>query len=143
MSKIDVFSKRKVATSKLWCVGSKHPQHGFLSFWLTQSPLNHRFSTFRQITHFSLGTGTFLSFQRKKCLRFLGVPDIYGSNHQNEALISRVFCKNTKAEFDVFDEKTRFFNPHRANDFLKFHLRNGSFLGNLSQNVGQKAQIGF
>jgi len=54
-----------------------------------------------------------------------------------------VLCKNTKAKFVIFIEKTCFFNVHRAKDLLRFHLRNWHIWGNLRQNVGQKAQTGF
>jgi len=54
-----------------------------------------------------------------------------------------VHLKNATSKFGVFDEKTCFFNADRLSGSLRFHLRKCSSLGNLRQNIGQKAQTSF
>jgi len=54
-----------------------------------------------------------------------------------------VLCKNTKAKFDDFDEKTCFFHENVYLRQIKSAYFLAAILGNLRQNIGQKAQTGF
>jgi len=54
-----------------------------------------------------------------------------------------VHLQNANAKFDDFDEKTCFFHENVHPCQIKFVYFLAAILGNLRQNIGQKAQTGF
>jgi len=54
-----------------------------------------------------------------------------------------VHLKNANVKFGVFDEKTCFFHENVHPCQIKFVYFLAAILGNLRQNIGQKAQTSF